>query len=138
MSRKHDRDGVARVVLAAGLTLLWGASDVGAQPIEGFGSISKGGAGGEVYHVTTLADGGPGSLRYGLDNRTAKPLAIVFDVGGKITLTKEILIQQPFLTIDGSTAPSPGITITQGWFTDAFIVGGTHDVILKSLRFVGL
>jgi pectate lyase len=118
------------------LTLSTRAAD--AQPIEGFGSISKGGAGGEVYHVTKLGDSGTGTLRYALNNRSQAPLTIVFDVGGTIVLQSDIIINQPFLTIDGTTAPSPGITVKQGSLNESFIVAGTHDVILKSLRFQGL
>lgn len=138
METKRGRGLSACVAAAACLALLLCGSAADAQPIEGFGSITQGGAGGDIYHVTTLKDSGPGSLRYGLDTRSKKPLTIVFDVGGTIILTNDIMIQQPFLTIDGSTAPSPGITITPTWFTDEFIIGGTHDVILKSLRFEGL
>ncbi len=55
----------------------------GADPLpafpgaEGFGRLARGGRDGDVYHVTTLADAGPGSLREGV--RTAKgPRTIVF------------------------------------------------------------
>jgi pectate lyase len=134
--RSNRRRSLTACIASTAWLALAGA--VHAQPIEGFGSITKGGAGGDVYHVTTLADSGQGSLRWGLDNRSPKPLTIVFDVGGTISLTKDILVNEPFLTIDGSSAPSPGITITQDWFTWEFVVGGTHDVILKNLRFLGL
>ena len=118
MGRNRSVVSFAVIALAASLSLSSQTAD--AQPIEGFGSISKGGAGGEVYRVTSLADSGPGSLRYGLANRSQKPLTILFDVGGTIVLKGDIVINQPFLTIDGTSAPSPGITIRQDTFNDGF------------------
>src|SRR3954447_21364952 len=59
---------------------------------EGFGANATGGRGGDVYHVTTLADDPthviPGSLFYGLyeKNVPAAGRTIVFDVGGTIHL----------------------------------------------------
>ncbi|CAI9773103.1 unnamed protein product [Fraxinus pennsylvanica] len=47
---------------------------------EGFGRFSVGGLHGPVYHVTNLADDGPGSLRDGC--RRKEPLWIVFEVSG--------------------------------------------------------
>lgn len=104
---------------------------------EGYGYASIGGQGGDVYHVTTLADGGPGSLRDGALHRTG-PRTIVFDVGGTITITNQIYLNIPYLTIDGSTAPDPGITITKVQDTNQFAITGTHDIILRYLRFQGL
>lgn len=138
MGTKAGLGLIACLALSACLALLLCGDTADAQPIEGFGSVTNGGAGGDIYHVTNLKDSGPGSLRYGLDSRSPKPLTVVFDVGGTITLANDIVISKPFLTIDGSTAPSPGITIAQNSFTDEFVVGGTHDVILKSLRVLGL
>ena len=138
MGRNHSAVRIAHFAFGVSLLLTFSARAADAQPIEGFGSISKGGAGGETYHVTNLKDNGSGSLRHGLNTRSQMPLTIVFDVGGTIVLKGDIVINQPFLTIDGSSAPSPGITIRQDTFNDSFIVAGTHDVILKSLRFQGL
>src|SRR6266446_3271710 len=63
---------------------------------EGFGASATGGRGGDVYHVTTLADDPnhliPGSLFYGLYEKNVPGSGtvpgvgrtIVFDVGGTI------------------------------------------------------
>ena len=59
--------------------------------------------------VTTLATGGPGSLSAAL--LAAGPRIIVFEVGGVIDLQgARVQVTQPFVTIAGQTAPSPGIT----------------------------
>jgi pectate lyase len=104
---------------------------------EGYGSATLGGQGGDTYHVTTLADGGPGSLRNGVFGRTG-PRTVVFDVGGTITITNQFVLNSPYLTIDGSTAPAPGITITKVADSNQFEIAGTHDIILRQLRFQGL
>ena len=85
---------------------------------EGFGANSTGGRGGDVYHVTTLADDPtrsiPGSLYYGLYEKhvPAEGRTIVFDVGGTIKLGATALDIKNInkVTIAGHTAPSP-ITI---------------------------
>src|SRR3954452_8562700 len=91
---------------------------------EGFGATTTGGRGGDVYHVTTLADDPnhliPGSLFYGLYEKnvpgsgTAPGVGrtIVFDVGGTIKLGATTLDLKNIknVTIAGQTAPSP-ITI---------------------------
>lgn len=89
---------------------------------------TQGGAGGRIIRVTSLAAAGPGSLREALD--ATGPRIIVFEVGGVIDLGRTTLdISQPFATIAGQTAPSPGITIIRGG-----IDLRTHDVILSHIR----
>jgi pectate lyase len=118
------------------------STDLCGPAVEGFGAVSAGGAGGEVYHVTSLADSGPGTLRDAVENRAFAsdgPRIVVFDVGGSITLQSDIKVAEPFLTVDGGTAPPPGITIRKADMYDGeFIVGGTHDIILRNLRFWGV
>lgn len=94
---------------------------------EGFGRFATGGRGGEFYHVTTLADFGPGSLR---DAVSRGPRIVVFDVGGYIML-KSILRVASNLTIAGQTAPGEGVA-TRNYevsFTDA------SNVIVRYVRF---
>lgn len=96
----------------------------------GFGAFAVGGRGGDVYHVTSLADAGPGSLRLGIESARG-PRTIVFDVAGTILLTSTLKIDRPFLTLAGQTAPGDGVAIA-GFDT---VVSGTHDVVLRYLRF---
>lgn len=89
---------------------------------------TKGGAGGRIIRVTTLAKAGPGSFAEAL--ATKGPRTIVFEVGGVIDLGRSSLdIAEPFVTVAGQTAPSPGITIIKGG-----IDVKTHDVVLSHLR----
>jgi hypothetical protein len=89
---------------------------------------TRGGAGGRIIRVTTLAKDGPGSLKAAID--ADGPRIVVFEVGGVIDLGRDTLtIEKPFLTIAGQTAPSPGITIIRGGID---LKG--HDVILSHLR----
>lgn len=102
---------------------------------EGFGAVSKGGRGGEVYHVTNLNPGGEGSLTYGIENESGAR-TIVFDVGGVIDLTElgralELKGENGSnITIAGQTAPYPGITI-KGY---GFDIEKAHDIIIRNLR----
>jgi pectate lyase len=89
---------------------------------------TRGGTGGKVIRVTSLAAKGPGSLAAALAD--AEPRVIEFAVGGTIDLAEQALkLTSPFLTIAGETAPSPGITLVNG---DLGIA--THDVIVRHLR----
>ena len=103
-----------------------------AQPSanQGFGATTLGGAGTPTVRVTTLADAGKGSLREALrrGNRT-----IVFEVAGEIALSTHIYVGGPFVTIDGLSAPPPGITLRGHGL---IIRGnrGSHDVIVRGIR----
>lgn len=90
---------------------------------------TKGGSGGQLIRVTTLAADGPGSLKAAIE--TAGPRTVVFEVGGVIDMNGGSLdIREPYLTLAGQTAPSPGITVIK-----AETVIRTHDVIIQHLRF---
>jgi hypothetical protein len=100
--------------------------------LEGFGADAVGGEGQSVVHVTNLLNTGAGSLRNALagSNRT-----IVFDVGGQITLTSSLWITgQSFITIDGTSAPSPGITL---YGAVLGFLGASHHIIVRNIRHRG-
>ena len=94
----------------------------------GWAAQTPGGRGGKIIRVTTLAAQGPGSF---LEAVNAKgPRIVVFEVGGIIDLDrKKIALREPFLTIAGQTAPSPGITLIRGGIDVA-----THDVVVQHIR----
>ncbi len=95
---------------------------------QGYGVESPAGRGGQIIRVDNLNSSGPGSLRDAID--TAGPRIIVFEAGGIIDLEERaISINEPFLTIAGQTAPSPGITIIRGGFHV-----DTHDVLMRHIR----
>lgn len=97
----------------------------------GFGSVTTGGAGMSIVHVTNTNDSGSGSLREALGggNRT-----IVFDVGGTINLASTLDVVDANITVDGSTAPSPGITL-EGH--PLYITDQAHDIIVTQIRHRG-
>ncbi|MBK8808586.1 MAG: pectate lyase [Bacteroidales bacterium] len=94
---------------------------------EGFGAFSKGGRGGEVIYVTNLNDSGEGSLRNALQSKD--PRTVVFAVSGIIELNSLIVIENPFLTIAGQTAPENGITLR-----NSGLYIKTHDVVIRHIR----
>jgi hypothetical protein len=89
---------------------------------------TEGGKGGRIIRVTTLAKDGPGSLAEALAAKG--PRIVVFEVGGAIDLARSTLdIREPYVTIAGQTAPSPGITLLRGGLDVR-----THDVKISHLR----
>lgn len=94
---------------------------------QGFGSTTRAGRGGRILRVTSLADSGPGTLREAVN--TPGPRTVIFEVGGVIRLKDQIEVFEPYLTIAGQTAPSPGITLAG----DALRFN-THDVLVQHLR----
>ncbi|TPW06007.1 MAG: pectate lyase, partial [Alphaproteobacteria bacterium] len=94
----------------------------------GWARTTPGGRGGAIVRVTTLDANGPGSFRAAIE--TKGPRIIVFEVGGVVDLGGQtVRVTEPFLTIAGQTAPSPGVTFIRGGFDIA-----THDVIVQHIR----
>ncbi len=100
-------------------------ADVGSG-LTGYGGGTTGGDLGDVYWVTTLADTGPGSLRYGAT--LPQPLWIRFAVSGTIALKTKLNIASD-KTVDGRGA---SITIT----SMVVRISGVSNVIVENIRFL--
>ena len=102
---------------------------------EGYGTTSTGGMGGTVYwvdcslgdlatnldaHAGTYAD--PCGLRKALEASGAR--VVKFVNGGTIDLTGSIVVENGNITIDGFSAPSPGVTI-------AYAPGGSYGITIQ-------
>jgi hypothetical protein len=119
--------------LVCGETMIFSAEQTGKRlPVfpgaEGFGVYTSAGRGGRILRVTNLNDNGPGSLRAALE--ASGPRIVVFEVSGTIALESRIYVYNPYLTIAGQTAPSPGINIrNHGLYIRS------HDILVQHLRF---
>ena len=83
-----------------------------------------------MYTVTTLADSGAGSLRYGIQSANG-PRTIVFHVSGTIYLNHRLTIERKkSLTIAGQTAPGEGITLAG----QPILIREADNIILRHLR----
>ena len=132
-------------IVIAGCSGATNASQSAGQPVKGqpafpgavgYGAGSKGGRGGQVIAVTTLADGGPGSLRACIDAQG--PRVCIFRVAGLIRFTtKPPVIRNPYLTIAGQTAPGGGITLAHEGGPLGFtplVIKNSHDVVVRHIR----
>jgi pectate lyase len=105
----------------------------------GFGRITRGAMScpdtPQTYHVTSLNSSGAGTLR---DAVSRDCRHIVFDIAGEIDLD-DLQISNSYLTIDGATAPSPGITLVNVGRLVLEASGGVavHDVIVNNIRAIG-
>jgi hypothetical protein len=108
----------------------------------GFGAATKGGNAFALtpFHVTSLAAAGPGTLAAAIAQGNRY---VVFDVAGTIRLRQGLLVKAANLTIDGCSAPAPGITLRGAGLyiqgsSDPFPAcpGGcdVHDIIVRNLR----
>jgi hypothetical protein len=124
-----------RLILAALLGFVCLSHPVAAQipafpGAEGFGAVSVGGRGGDVYHVTSLADTNTlGTLRHAISSSPASGRIVVFDISGNIKLNSDLNINKQKITIAGQTAPGQGITI----HGDSVWLEGT-DQVMRYMR----
>jgi hypothetical protein len=62
-----------------------------------------------VFTVTNVNDSGPGSLRACVE--ATGPRVCVFETSGILWATNSLRIKNPYITIAGQTAPSPGFVV---------------------------
>lgn len=102
---------------------------------EGYGRFARGGRGGSVIHVSSLADYAsgetpiPGTLRYAVEEETG-PRVVIFDIGGLIALSNKLTLSDNYVTIAGQTAPGKGICIRQY----ALGLSGADDAVVRFIR----
>lgn len=134
MNFKSKRRLITLSVSCTALMTFFMISPAPAQPLAfpealGLGAQAAGGRGGDVYHVTTLNDDGPGSLRFGVENGTGAR-TVVFEVGGTIDLLTELEINRSNLTIAGQTAPGQGIQLAG----QQLQIKEANDIVIRYLR----
>jgi MYXO-CTERM domain-containing protein len=133
---KHSRSSKNRGLGISALALILGtvsASEVLSAPLafpgaEGFAATVTGGRKGQVYHVTTLADSGAGSLR---DAVSQGNRIVVFDISGVIKPTDIIVVAGDNITLAGQSAPGDGITV----YGREISFSSRSNIIVRYLRF---
>jgi BACON domain-containing protein len=131
-SSVSDRVRAIAVGMLAAVALITSTTHAAsaATSAQGFGATTPGGSGQPIVHVTNLDDAGPGSLR---DAVSKGYRTIVFDVAGDIVLTNHLYVYGPFVTIDGFSAPAPGITLRNYGVILRGNRGG-NNMIVRGLR----
>ena len=134
--------GLMRVAGAVAALAVLAAASSAAEPLPiipgaaGFGMDTPAGSGRHldvpktrIIKVTNLNTTGPGSLRAALE--AEGPRVVVFEVSGNIDFSPlgGLQIRNPYVTVAGQTAPSPGITLKAGELNIS-----THDVLLQHVR----
>src|SRR5690606_19006786 len=125
--RRSMRKMIAAILACAAAAPL----AAGALPVipgaAGYGVDTPAGRGGQVHRVTNLNASGAGSLKACVD--ASGPRVCVFEVSGTIRMDADLPIRNPYITIAGQTAPSPGVMLRGGaiWVQ-------ASDVLIQHLR----
>jgi hypothetical protein len=110
-------------------------SAAGSLPaIQGYGALATGhagNAGSDTYTVTTTNASGAGSLLNGIRSNRR----IIFSVAGTINQRHDI-VNISNLTIDGTTAPYPGVVITTSGGDGMSVQGTSTNILIRGLTFI--
>ncbi|MEI6078399.1 MAG: hypothetical protein WCS94_22665 [Verrucomicrobiota bacterium] len=118
---------LAFVLFTGSLVFARASSSLAFLGAEGFGQWASGGKSGEVIHVTTLADAGPGSFR----SAVSQPhRVVVFDVGGIVRLQSNVAVSSD-ISLLGQTAPGDGVML----YGRSVSFSGQKNIIVRYLRF---
>ena len=126
----HEVTNITYTIIAEILTNAYFPAFPDAQ---GAGGAALGGRFGDVYHVISAADSGPGTLRDAV-NSAKTNRTVVFDISGTIALNTPLVISNSYLTIAGETSPGGGITVAGQLTTVQY----AHDVVIRDVRFRSL
>ncbi len=119
---------LAAATVASGIASFNAGAEVPVIPgAKTSGITTPAGRGGTVYRVTNLNNSGAGSLNACVD--ASGPRVCVFEVSGTITLSDDLTLRNPNITIAGQTAPSPGITLR-----GAGLLVKTSNVLVQHIR----
>ena len=136
------RRSVRRAMPVVVAVLCFAGGARGADPLAiipgaaGFGIETPAGSGRHIdvpktriIKVANLNTSGPGSLRAALE--AEGPRVVIFEVSGNIDFSPlgGLQIRNPYVTVAGQTAPSPGITLK-----GCELGIRTHDVLLQHIR----
>ena len=100
----------------------------------GYGQYATGWRGGEIFHVTTLENEGPGSLRDCAEH-DGEGRVCVFDISGTIVVDSQIRVSSNTY-LAGQTAPGEGVQIKLGDGRNSpLMIFEAHDVLVRNLKF---
>lgn len=103
-----------------------GGAELAFEGAEGAGQCTQGGRGGPVVAVSNLNDSGPGSLRDCLETMSGARICQPTVSGWVSGNGEDIIIRNPYVTFDGSTA--------QMGVKDGGIMVRANEVILRHIR----
>lgn len=104
----------------SGLPIVPGAFGFGMETRAAYGGASDP----VIVRVRNLNDSGSESLRAALEGDGLPPRVVIPEVSGHITLSRDIVVTSPYVTLAGQTAPSPGLTVKGfgiQWYTHDFL-----------------
>jgi hypothetical protein len=129
-------DGISASTATVAVVVTGGDGGSGSTsgPLQGFGTETKGGAGGTVISINQATEG---AVRAAFNQANAADKAIVeFNVGGVIPVQSALTLNGDFITVKGNGVTLEGRTSSgEGWSNVGPLLEVTgHDVIVQNIR----